>query len=298
MKTKDGLRVLFDLRFLAKYWISRLRLFECIGNIHYVLSVYIIATLALMRSKQIAVCLTAVMLLFGGFCISANAGPTLDLTQVDFGMIDDAYFMRSYSQPAGSGVIDPFVRLSTNQTISKGYNTGARPLEYDENNSPIFTRNLSLGEVPTLNIGGINYREFFLDINQKGTLADRMLSLDQIEIYLAGEPYIMGYPANLGTLIYELDTSMADNWIKLNAMLNHGSGSGDMIAYIPDSLFVGGDYVYFYSLFGENCPNNAGYEEWAVRKAEPLPAVPAPGAVVLGSLGICLIGWLRRRETL
>lgn len=273
MKTKDGLKVLFDLRFLTKYWILRLRLFEC-------------------------VCLTAFMLLFGGFCLSANAGPTLDLTQVDFGMIGDAYFMRAYSQSTGTGVIDPFVRLSTNQPISEGYNTGARPLEFDENNSPNFTRNLSLSEVPVLDIGGIAYREFFLDINQKGTLTDRMLSLDQIEIYLAGDPYITGYPANLGTLIYELDTATADNWIKLNARLNHGSGSGDMLAYIPDSLFVGGDYVYFYSSFGENCPNNAGFEEWAVRKGDPLPAVPAPGAVVLGSLGIGLIGWLRRRKTL
>jgi hypothetical protein len=101
-----------------------------------------------------------------------------------------------------------------------------------------------------------------------------MLSLNKIEIYLAADPVIKGYSVSLGTLIYELDTATSDNWIKLNARLNHGSGSGDMLAYIPDNLFVGGDYVYFYP-FGKNCLNNAGFLEWAVRKGLPLPVVPA-----------------------
>ena len=66
----------------------------------------------------------------------------------------------------------------------QGYNTDARPLQFDENKSPQFTRSLTLGEVPVVNVGGVEYREFLLDINQKSSAS--LLSLDEVRVFLGG----------------------------------------------------------------------------------------------------------------
>ena len=320
MKAKDSIKVLLNFRLLKKYWALHTRLYGPVDfdgsgptssealsrteNNPFVLPIFTLISFILQRSTKMAACLAAVILLFGGFCAPTIAGPIYLTTpgatgEIYYSIYDaSAYFRQVDPQSTGSGVIEPFVRLSTNQPVSKGYNTDARPLEFDENNSPQFTRALRLDDVPNINRCGTLYREFLLDINQRGTISGRLLSLDAIEIYLANEGNLTGYPTNLGTLIFDFDATVDDNWILLDSRLNHGSGSGDMLAYIPNSLFVGGDYVYLYSRFGENYPNNDGYEEWAIRTGEPQPVIPAPEAVVLGGIGIGLVGWLRRRDTL
>lgn len=232
------------------------------------------------------------------FCVgvSLQAAPTLDFTTegVTSGMINQALFQITDSQATGSGSIQSFVRISTNQGVVEGFNTDGRPLFYDENSSPTFTRSLLLSIIPVVTINGIAYREFGLDINQ--TNDNPLLSLDALQIYQANVGDIKGPVTNLGTSIYDLGDN---NWIKLDASLNSGSGSGDMWAYIPDSLFNNNlQYVYLYSKLGENFPNNDGYEEWFVRTTTNPPVVPAPGAILLTGIGTTLVGWLRRRRSI
>lgn len=238
-----------------------------------------------------------VLLVIGLICMPAVAGPILDLTaEGSSGYIGLGYFEQYSPQPTGTGYIDSFVRVSTNQEVVQGYNTSARPLEFDENSSPQFTRALLLSSIPVVNIYGTNYRQFLLDINQTGT--NPYLSLDGLEIYLGSAGNLTSYaisPSNLGNLIYDLDAG-GDNWVHLDYNLNSGSGSGDMLFSLPDSLFVVGKYVYLYSRFGENFPNNGGYEEWAVRTGEFV--IPAPDALVLGSIGVVFVSILRMKQTL
>jgi hypothetical protein len=118
-------------------------------------------------------------------------------------------------------------------------------------------------------VGGVTYREFLLGINQDH--AQPLLSLDELRLYVGNSPTLSGYNPTTVQLaglnpVYDLGAG-GDNWVKLDASLTHGNGSGDMLALIPDSLFgaPGPDtFVYLYSKLGVNIGANGGFEQWAV----------------------------------
>ena len=233
-----------------------------------------------------------------GFCAATPLAQATVVNLTFDGAIDTingALFIENDIQATGSGVLDSFVRMKSNGDIEQGFNTSARPLQLDENNSPIFTHDMQLTDIPVIEdcriLGCIDYREFILDINQTGT--EPLLSLDVLQIYMGNQLLDDGVPSNpalLGTLIYNMDAG-TDSWVKLNYSLNHGSGSGDMRLLVPNSLFTGpGSYVYLYSKFGVQggeWVNNDGYEEWATRGTGPGqcgeentdPCPPPPGEI-------------------
>ncbi len=204
------------------------------------------------------------------------------------GWINEARFRQCDAQPTGTGVIRSFVRVQTanaSGTLEQGYNTDGRPLQFDENKSPQFTRSLRLDDVPHVDIDGIVYREFLLDINQRSS--QPLLSLDELRVYVGTAPDLLGYDPGTHQLaglspVYDLDAD-GDSWIKLNYRLNAGSGAGDIFAYIPERAFEQAQaptdgYLYLYSKFGLNHAANSGFEEWAVRTNAPALPPPSPGS--------------------
>jgi len=229
--------------------------------------------------------------------------------------INGTIYQRDTSQPVGSGIFNSFVRTGTNDPVEQGYNTSTRPLtagnfETQINNSPTFTRDLLLTEVPIVTIGLIQYREFKLDINQQNS--NPLLSLDNVKIFLSntgGNVATDNFGTGLGTQIYSLDGLTDTNGILLNYSFESGSGQADMLLDVPNSLFVGGTFVYLWSQFGAQqpnspcsvslpCNNNDGYEEWAVGTGENTgpPPVPEPATMFLGGTGLVLFGYLARKR--
>jgi len=253
------------------------------------------------RNAACALALAAGAVVFGAS--RANAETVLDLTNGPFpdsGTINGAIFTTNVQRPTGSGVIDSFVRIQTNNTVEKGYNTDGRPLQFDENNSATFTHSLALADLQATTISGVTYYQFLLDINQNNSSPDNLLNLNQLQIYLGDAPDLLGFTSGTGfgthsSLVYNIDTG-SDNGILLDYNLNSGSGSGDMYAFIPTALFTGTNkYVYLYSSFGVPNTNNDGYEEWAARigpntpPAVPLPASLWGGLALLGFMGAAKI---------
>lgn len=215
----------------------------------------------------------------------------------------------------GTGNFEPFVRIQGNG-VESGYNTDGS-VEF-ETKSGTWTHSLLLADVPFVNVGGTWYREFLLDTDQDGG-PGRYLSLDQLIISLESEPDLTGYPGTDytnfgGPVAYSLDDADEDSAIIMDArMFGPGSGSGDLSVRIPNASFSPDStykYVYLYSVFGMqttvdvggspvSAVANDGFEEWGIWVGEtPPPPIPAPGAVVLGGIGMGVIGWLRRRRTL
>ena len=256
--------------------------------------------------------------LSSAFC--AGAAVIHDLTAVGSQVtINGAiFFVPPSSSATGTGVIRSFVRIGSNADTKQGYNTSDRPLQFDENNAPPFTRDLLLSELPIVTTGGTQYYEFILDINQ--VAADPLLSLNRVIIFSGVDQVTDGSSflsasltsssATLGTLspIYSLDSGEQDNTIKLDYSNYGGSGDNlDMIMLVPVSLFGAGPNVYLYSYFGDPDNANDGFEEWAVRKRgapacppnDPncsfIPSIAEPGTFALLGLGLVGLAAARRR---
>ena len=213
------------------------------------------------------------------FSFNSGAFTYYDLTTRATGneaLIDGAVFRTlSAEGSSGTGLIQAFVRLSTNADTSDGYNTSERPLAYDENSSPSFTKSIKLDQVPVVSfdpdgpggpLGVIAYYEFRLDINQ--TNSNPLISLNELKLYKSTNGTESGLITTAGfldntTLVWDMDdqnltvplTDDINNTILLDYSLQAGSGKSDMFFYVPVADFGGAvpadTWIVLYSSFGE-----------------------------------------------
>jgi hypothetical protein len=221
----------------------------------------------------------------------------LDLTtQGAQGTLGGAIFRQLDPGAAGTDPTREFVRLQPGAPLGgllggllggseRGYNTDARPLQFDETSDPLATRSLRLGQVPVVTINGVAYREFLLTINQSSS--SPTLALDELRIYLGSTGSLSGYTANNKTLggvtaSFDLDAG-ANVSVKMTDSLNT-STSADVAVLIPESVFAGANpdtFVYLYSKLGGTLGAGAtgGAESWSTRQVPQVP--PTNGPVTL-----------------
>lgn len=197
----------------------------------------------------------------------------LDLTALNSsGTLNGALFLQA--DPPGStgtGTLNSFVQIQNTGTES-GYNTTGTQ-EFDSSGSEF----VLVGDLPTITIGGVVYRELLVDISESGSTS--LLSLQELRIFLGSSGDLTGFPTFGGNAveIFNLDVGPdGDSRVDLDAALAPGSGDGDLIVLIPDSLFTGpNQFVYVYSRFGANeaeagFASDGGFEEWAHSTAGPV----------------------------
>jgi hypothetical protein len=232
--------------------------------------------------------------------LSMQAATLVDLTSVGSAAIAGGAIYEQGSVGSGTGNYDTFLRIqgSGGATTEKGYNTDG-PLEFDTVGG-IHTKSLLLSSLSVINLGGIDYYQFGLDINEPGSGSNSLLSLDSLMIYSGAVGNLTGYgtgfTAPSATLVYDLDAGL-DRYILLDASLSTGSGTSDMRFFLPTSLFSDPTqpYLYFFSEFGLNSSADGGFEEWGAVTGNAVPE-PSTWAMMTTGFGLLAIRILKRKK--
>lgn len=216
------------------------------------------------------------------------------------GEIDGTLFFATQQQPAGTGYIDPFLRIQE-KNFEQGYNTdGGFP--FDDKNPHNYQHSLYIPDLTATIINGTPYLAFMLDSNQNGnSYTQHVLDMTALQIFTANDPNqttetfdSKGILQLNGTLVYNMNAN-GSNSVLTTAT---GSGKADMFMYVPVSLVQTGElYLVLYSAFGNSIPADGGFEEWVfIPGTAPIPEAQTLFPVVGLLAAVLSTRVLRRRK--
>lgn len=199
--------------------------------------------------------------------------------------------------------VNTFLQIepSSNSATKQGYNTDSFVVKLDTRKKSQVSRSLKLSDVPIVSIGGTDYREFILTINETNQTVKTntnqetaKIVLEKLQVFLGNSPDLTNYPTFKGRASKRFD--LEPNTVELEDInADKEIGSHDYFVYINNSFFVNNQksekdqqYVYLFSKF-----NNAGtgVESWSVRKLKksrilPVAAAGGAGGGAGGILGV------------
>lgn len=204
------------------------------------------------------------------------------------------YFCDRDLRSAGTGVIDPFLKLQRDQdqhdgtpsTYSSGWNTDAQKNDVPATNdmdqshtNALLASDIGYATGPT---GTGTYAVFTVDIDQQGAqnaLGD-ILSLNQFELFNCDNDNkaLTVTPGTAGSNCTSFfDLFAAGDWVNFDYRNHTGSGSGDIDVYIPSGVGFGTEWISLMDgwgcgITGLTCdtsnastglfPDNDGPQEW------------------------------------
>lgn len=243
--------------------------------------------------------LAAFTALFAFGSLAQLSAVAYDLTTAgSSALVNGALFQTTTIQTSGTGVIAPFLRLQHNDS-EQGLNSDSANNDlFADTKFGTWTRDVVLADLG-IQAGFVG---FLLDINQ--TSANPTLLFNTFKVYTRSGSITDGSQDTLAdlsdaTLRYDL----GDNSLLLNYALNPGSGGGDLLIFLPTSMFLGAaltDNLYVHAGFSGS---NSGFEEFSTFGIDrPTPTTfgsPVPeNTNVLVLLGASMIGIfaLRRKR--